>query len=562
MRSECIGGRTARSKSMQLNYQRRMGRGFSRTKSVRLHVDALAGYPICVTCRDLFGCQLTLGRPRTESEVACYVRHRTDSRLRCRHDVSLFAAEKHVSRINLKQWVGGLKNAVGRRPVRVAPHVTDPERATRSKAVDSAAMPCDASVEGEQAAYPRPRNRRAERIRSWRRRALLRKGARLHSAMKANSETGSLAMLDDGGIVVSWYERAEGGAADDRVVDNHMSQFYVAEDLALGLPVRDLCSAAIHGHSTQTGWRRFPEGATCWATTVIEPIMLRDGRLQGFSHVTRRSSDAHSNVRAVQDRATPRRWKGNAQGLGLPGATLVALMLMVVGSAVHVASAAESSIPQHTRKSSYGGGWECLSGYSRSGDGCAPVVVPANAYLDASGSSWACKRGYRNIDNACAPVKVPRNAYLEGSYGPGWECARGYREAQGACVAVVIPANAYAVDSAHGLGWECNRGFKLASGACVGVAVPVNGYLTRQGDDWKCDRGFKQVSDACTAIQLPANAYLDRRGNDWICERGFRKGDTQCEAVQLPASSHLTYSGDDWRCDTGFRRQGTVCTAE
>lgn len=466
--------------------------------------------------------------------------------------------------MKLKQWLEGLAREAGRRLNRVAPEATEREspatRSSHSTDVKSAALFWSAATISDGQAVPHQSlSRRAERIRSWRRGALSRKGARLYSAMKANSQTGSLAMLDEGGMVMSWYERAESGAAHDGVVDNHMSQFYVAADLALGLPVRDLCSAAIHGHSTQAGWRRFPEGATCWATTVIEPIWLRDGRLQGFSHVTRRSSDAHQNVRAVKDKRPLRRWKVSAYGPGVASAMLV---LMVAGSFAHADGATEAPMPEHARKSSYGSGWDCVSGYARTDDRCARVAVPANAYLDASGSSWACDRGYRNNNNTCTPVQIPGNAYLDSSYGAGWKCMRGYRDVRGACAAVEIPANAHAADSSYGSGWECNRGFQAASGACAAVAVPVNGYLTRQGDSWNCERGFKKIAEGCTAVRVPPNGYLDAHGNSWNCERGFRRGDTECEAIQLPTNSHLSYSGDNWRCDSGFHRQDALCIAD
>lgn len=467
--------------------------------------------------------------------------------------------------MNLRQWLGSLARDTGSRLDRVAPAVSDAEPpATHSSPVSDAKSAAlfwsEATISSGQATPQHP-NRRAARIRSWRKRALSRKGARLYSAMQANSQTGALAMLDEGGMVVSWYERTEDGAAlNDGVVDNHMSQFYVAADLALGLPVRDLCSAAIHGRSMQTGWRRFPDGGTCWATTVIEPIWLRDGRLQGFSHVTSRSSDAHQNVRAVKvEDQGPRRLKISALRPAVASAMLV---LMVLGNFAHADNAIQVSLPDNARKSPYGNGWDCVSGYVRGDEGCTRVKVPANAYLDASGSSWACERGYKNANNACSPVQLPSNAYLDNSYGAGWKCLRGYREERDACVTVVVPANAHAVDSSYGSGWECNRGFRSTSGACVAVAVPTNAYLVRQGDDWKCDRGFTKAAEACVAVMVPANAYLDSQGNSWNCERGFRRGNTNCEAVPLPTNSHLSYSGDNWRCDSGYRRQGELCITD
>lgn len=402
-------------------------------------------------------------------------------------------------------------------------------------------------------------NRRAERIRSWRRRALSRKGAQLYSAMQAGWQPGSLAMLDEGGMVIAWYERAEPAAAtDEHVIDTHMSQFYVAEDQALGVPVRDLCSATIHGRSTQTGWRRFPRGGTCWATTVIEPIRLRDGRLQGYSHVTRRASAAPDQIRVEKPTPILSR-RSVAHALAHSMAMLAVVTLLFAGNVTHAQSAVVDAVPEHARKMSRGGGWECDTGYRRTDKGCVQVVVPANAYLDASGNNWSCDRGFRNVNNACVEVRVPSNAYLDDSYGQGWRCERGYREGNGDCAAVQVPVNAYAVESSYGSGWQCNRGFQLISGKCEAIVVPGNGYLNDRGDDWKCERGFKKVGAACAAVAVPANGYLDRQGNSWICERGFKPGATSCEAIALPENSHLSYSGDSWRCDRGFSRQAERC---
>jgi hypothetical protein len=85
-------------------------------------------------------------------------------------------------------------------------------------------------------------------------------------------------------------------ASAERLLEHHVSQFYVSTDVALGLPVRDLCTAAIHGMSTQLGWRRAADGSIAWAMTQIEAHLLADGRLQGFAHVCA-SGDLSSRVR-------------------------------------------------------------------------------------------------------------------------------------------------------------------------------------------------------------------------------------------------------------------------
>ena len=63
-------------------------------------------------------------------------------------------------------------------------------------------------------------DRRSEKIRSWRKRALLKRGARLHMTMASKASSSSLAMLDETGMVVSWYGSSDGlDYASEEVVD-------------------------------------------------------------------------------------------------------------------------------------------------------------------------------------------------------------------------------------------------------------------------------------------------------------------------------------------------------
>lgn len=133
---------------------------------------------------------------------------------------------------------------------------------------------------------PTAADRRSEKIRSWRRRALLKRGARLHTGMAANAQASSLAMLDEAGIVVCWYGNPDGGDyASAEVVDRHLSQFYVSEEVAKRQPQRDLRAAVTDGRMTRQAWRRRPDGSALRATIAIEPVVLRDGRVQGFSYM-------------------------------------------------------------------------------------------------------------------------------------------------------------------------------------------------------------------------------------------------------------------------------------
>ena len=129
-------------------------------------------------------------------------------------------------------------------------------------------------------------DRRSDKIRIWRRRALLKRGARLHMSMVSSAQASSLAMLDETGIVVCWYGSSEGrDYASEEVVDRHVSLFYVSEDVVRRQPHRDLRAAVTEGRVTRQTWRRGHDGSAFWGTIDIQPLVLRDGRVQGFSYV-------------------------------------------------------------------------------------------------------------------------------------------------------------------------------------------------------------------------------------------------------------------------------------
>lgn len=137
----------------------------------------------------------------------------------------------------------------------------------------------------------KPANGRSDKIRLWRRRALSKRGARLHTMMAADAQSSSLAMLDETGVVVCWYGSPEGrDYAAEEVVDRHMSLFYVSEEVSRRQPYRDLRTAVIDGHLTRRAWRRRRDGSAFLGTFDIEPVMLRDGRVQGFSYVSSAST--------------------------------------------------------------------------------------------------------------------------------------------------------------------------------------------------------------------------------------------------------------------------------
>jgi hypothetical protein len=132
----------------------------------------------------------------------------------------------------------------------------------------------------------KPADSRSEKIRLWRRRALSKRGARLHTKMTADGQSSSLAMLDETGVVVCWYGSTDGRDFNsEEVVDRHLSQFYVSEDVVRRQPHRDLRAAVVDGRITRRAWRRRRDGSAFLGFFDIQPVVLRDGRVQGFSYV-------------------------------------------------------------------------------------------------------------------------------------------------------------------------------------------------------------------------------------------------------------------------------------
>jgi hypothetical protein len=98
----------------------------------------------------------------------------------------------------------------------------------------------------------------------------------------------AIAILDAKGIVIAWHDHLPyARPRDPDVLSRHMSQFYLPTDIAIHVPTRHLWIAAEYGMDTQRGWRRRPSGEIFWGVTVMQSILLSDGELLGYSHVTR-----------------------------------------------------------------------------------------------------------------------------------------------------------------------------------------------------------------------------------------------------------------------------------
>jgi formate hydrogenlyase transcriptional activator len=96
-------------------------------------------------------------------------------------------------------------------------------------------------------------------------------------------------MLDPEGRVKSWNEGAQRikGYRADEIIGKHFSCFYPAELVERGTPDEEIKVATWEGRWEGEGWRIRKDGSRFWASVVITALHDEDGKLLGFTKVTR-----------------------------------------------------------------------------------------------------------------------------------------------------------------------------------------------------------------------------------------------------------------------------------
>jgi PAS domain S-box-containing protein len=100
-------------------------------------------------------------------------------------------------------------------------------------------------------------------------------------------------LLDPEGKVASWNTGAEriNGYRPAEIIGTHFSAFYPQSAIERGWPERELEHAKRLGRFEDEGWRVRKDGSMFWANVVITPVRNDEGRLLGFSKVTRDLSE-------------------------------------------------------------------------------------------------------------------------------------------------------------------------------------------------------------------------------------------------------------------------------
>ncbi len=96
-------------------------------------------------------------------------------------------------------------------------------------------------------------------------------------------------MLSPIGLVVNWNEGAERiiGYRSEEIIGRHFSLFYSREERERDKPQYELDLAAEQDWYEEEGWRMCKDGSRFWADVVITTLYDSDGKLKGFSNVTR-----------------------------------------------------------------------------------------------------------------------------------------------------------------------------------------------------------------------------------------------------------------------------------
>jgi PAS domain S-box-containing protein len=111
----------------------------------------------------------------------------------------------------------------------------------------------------------------------------------------------ALFVLDPGGRIMTWNLGAQRlkGYAKEEIVGRHFSVFYPADAVASGWPAHELKVAAREGRFEDEGWRLRKDGSRFWANVVITALRDDNGKLLGFSKLTRDLSERRRHEEAL-----------------------------------------------------------------------------------------------------------------------------------------------------------------------------------------------------------------------------------------------------------------------
>ena len=109
--------------------------------------------------------------------------------------------------------------------------------------------------------------------------------------------------LDEDGRVTTWNVGAQRmkGYQSEEIVGKHFSCFYPQEDIAAAKPLRLMNIALQNGRAEDEGWRVRKDGSMFWANVLLTLVKDKEGKVVGYSKVTRDITEKMQTERALQD---------------------------------------------------------------------------------------------------------------------------------------------------------------------------------------------------------------------------------------------------------------------
>src|SRR4051812_11222290 len=103
----------------------------------------------------------------------------------------------------------------------------------------------------------------------------------------------ALFVLDPEGRILSWNAGGERikGYAPEEIIGRHFSTFYTREAVESGWPAHELQVGTVEGRFEDEGWRVREDGSRFLANVVITALRDEEGKLLGFSKITRDLSE-------------------------------------------------------------------------------------------------------------------------------------------------------------------------------------------------------------------------------------------------------------------------------
>jgi PAS domain S-box-containing protein len=111
---------------------------------------------------------------------------------------------------------------------------------------------------------------------------------RLYSIVE-NIRDYAIYAIDPGGLITEWTDGATRvkGYSPDEVIGRHVSMFYISDDVARAVPDKELQQAAQEGRSEHETWKVRRDGTRFWANEITTSMRDVDGRLTGFTRISR-----------------------------------------------------------------------------------------------------------------------------------------------------------------------------------------------------------------------------------------------------------------------------------